>query len=112
MAKVYEAFDKKFSKVSAYAVMSDGEYAGKIVINYPKDGAGRLHVFVHEFGYEMITGFAGGCGYDKVGAALQDAFKKCKGNDSALYTALSDVTYDGQWKQVIESKGFQVYNVI
>lgn len=112
MAKVYEAFDKKFSKISAYAVMRNGEYEGKIVVSYPKDGAGRLHVFVHEFGFEMITGFAGGYGYDKVGAALQNAHKNCKEVGSDLYAALETITFDGEWKRVIESKGFTIINVI
>mgnify|MGYP007027787624 CR=1 FL=1 len=40
------------------------------------DGAGRLYAYVHFIGAPMVRGHAGGYGYDKRTAAIEDAFKK------------------------------------
>ncbi len=51
-----------------------GKYA-KILTAHPKDGAGRLTVFIHDFfgdcGSEVQTGSATGYGYDKTTAAMR-----------------------------------------
>lgn len=73
MPTVYEKHDKAFSNVSAYAIVKDGQLVGKIAYKFPKDGAGRLVCFLHFHGYEMVTGYAGGYGYDKRSASLEAA---------------------------------------
>lgn len=44
---VYEQYDKATSLMSAFAILSpSGEYVARVVIKYPKDGAGRLRWYV------------------------------------------------------------------
>lgn len=44
---------------------------GKIKISYPADGMGKLQVFVWDcIGNDLQYGWASGCGYDKLSAAL------------------------------------------
>lgn len=76
MTTVYDKFDAHFPKVSAYALIYKGKALGKIVVKYPKDGAGRLHTYIHIHGTQMQTAFVGGYGYDKSAAALQKAMDK------------------------------------
>ena len=39
-----KAMEKRTSRVSAYVILFDGQYVGRVVISYPADGAGRVHV--------------------------------------------------------------------
>lgn len=82
---VYDKHSKAFQHVSAYVIVKDGNQVGSIAYKFPKDGAGRLTCFLHFNGYAMVTGFAGGCGYDKKSAALESAASK-------LFTATNDYT--------------------
>jgi hypothetical protein len=95
---VYDQHDKAFSLVSAYVIakrvtneranakhtFSESEQEDQvervatIAFKFPKDGAGRLNCFVHWIGAEMSKGYAGGYGYDKRSAAVQDAVEKIK----------------------------------
>lgn len=113
---IYDRFDSAIKSVSAYAIFQGANYVGRIVIKYPKDGAGRLTAFVQEWGFTMVSGTASGFGYDKTGAALASAHSNAKkefnGDLPPLFVALSEVTYDGQWRSALESKGFTVHNVI
>ena len=66
----------QFSRVSSYTI-THPKREGHAVINvaYPKDGAGRLTVYVRDcFGEQCTTtrGTAGGYGYDKFTAALSE----------------------------------------
>lgn len=114
--KIYEQFDAATAKIHAYAIFKGADYIGRIVVKYPKDGASRLFVYVQQWGYVMVRGYAGGCGYDKVGAAISSAYdnakKEFKDNLPPLFAALESVTYDGQWRRNLESCGFTVHNVI
>ena len=51
-----------------------GKFA-KILTAYPRDGAGKLTVYIHDFfgdyGSDVQTGTASGYGYDKFTAAIQ-----------------------------------------
>lgn len=76
MTKIYDQHRAAFSNVSAYVVLLNGEKVATIAIKFPRDGAGRLYAYVHWFGAEMVRGYAGGYGYDKRTAAVQDAVRK------------------------------------
>lgn len=77
MADIYEQHRAAFQSVSAYAIVSlTGERVASIAFKYPRDGAGRLYAYVHVFGLPMVRGFAGGGGYDKHSAAVEDAIRK------------------------------------
>lgn len=70
-ATVYDKNQKHFELVSAYAIVnSKGEQVGLMNAKYPKDGVGKLYVYLHLFGSTMKVATASGCGYDKLGAAL------------------------------------------
>lgn len=73
MTKIYEQHDKAFSHVSTYAILKDGVPVAKVALKFPKDGAGRLWAYVHWIGCEMVRSYAGGYGYDKRSAAVQNA---------------------------------------
>ena len=70
---VYDKHSKAFQQVAAYVIVKDGKQVGTIAYKFPKDGAGRLSCFLHFHGYNMVTGFAVGYGYDKKSAALESA---------------------------------------
>ena len=108
----FEKFDAAFDGVGAYAIMKDGEYIGKICFKHSK--AGVCTVFVHEHGFAMLSGKAGGYGYDKQGTALQNACNSMttEENESALYKALQNVTYNGEWQSDLRKAGFVVQFVI
>lgn len=57
---VYQLHDKAFANVSAYVIAKDGERVATIAFKFPRDGAGRLYVYVHWFGLQMVRGWAGG----------------------------------------------------
>ena len=72
MSCIYDQHSKAFSHVSSYAIMHRGKPCGVINIKYPKDGAGRLTMFLHLHGSKMVKGTASGYGYDKATAAFYD----------------------------------------
>lgn len=108
----FDKFCSAFDGISAYAVLKNGQYIGKICFKYTK--AGVCTVFVHEHSFDMITGKAGGYGYDKQGAALQNAYNSMaiEESKSKLYSALQNVTYNGEWQSDLRKAGFIVQYVI
>ena len=52
MKNDWERYDRLFgnTRVRAYVILRDGYLQGTIGIKYPKDGAGRLTVAVHDHG--------------------------------------------------------------
>lgn len=112
MTNLYKQRDNHFSDVSAKAIVKDGKQVGKIAIKYMKSGV--VHVYVHAFGSEMKYGRAGGYGYDKVGAAIGNAMEDIKNDENAdeLYKTLKDVTYDGEWDNVIREAGYELFSVL
>jgi hypothetical protein len=80
---IYEKHQKAFAYVRAYAILANDEKIATVSLKYPKDGAGRLTCFFHVLGYEMVSAYAAGYGYDKTTAAISYAAKKfIKQNDS------------------------------
>lgn len=76
MTTIYEAFDKAFERVSASVILHKGEVVAKVAFKFPADGAGRVTVYVHWIGAEMVKGTASGYGYDKRSAAVSNAARK------------------------------------
>lgn len=76
MSNVYDQHRVAFSNVSAFVVMKGTELVAKVAIRFPRKGEGRLYAYVHFFGAPMVRGSAGGYGYDKRTAAVEDAMKK------------------------------------
>ena len=103
--KVYDSLQAAFNDKETIAVWSnDVGCIGYIAFAWGKNGGCRA--WVHEFGYRVAFGRAGGSGYDLRGAALEDLFKKNSRHPSPLVQALRDVTYDGQWSTVLKEQGF------
>ena len=70
-SNVYDQNAKHFALVRAYVIVNDkGEHVGLLNCKYPKDGMGKLYVYLHLFGSTMKVVSVSGCGYDKLGAAL------------------------------------------
>lgn len=68
---IYDKNAKHFELVRAYAIINDkGEQVGLMNAKYPKDGMGKLYVYLQLFGSTMRVATASGCGYDKLGTAL------------------------------------------
>lgn len=68
---VYDQNAKHFALVRAYAIVNDkGEHIGLLNCKYPKDGMGKLYVYLQLFGSTMKVVSVSGCGFDKLGTAL------------------------------------------
>lgn len=106
---VYKKHDNHFCDTMAAAIFKGPTQVGKIAVKHTKDGV--AHVYLHSFGDDMIYGKASGYGYDKARAALASAIPQ-EGELPPLYAALKDVTYDGEWRELLNQAGFTIYNVI
>ena len=74
MTTVYDKHAKHFSQVSAYVIIdSEGDQKGTMSIKYPKDGAGKLYLYLHLYGSQMVQVSVSGCGFDKLSVAVQKA---------------------------------------
>jgi hypothetical protein len=79
---VYDKHHAAFRLVSAYVITdTHGNQLGNIAFKYPNDGAGRLTCYLHIHGTPMVSGTASGCGYDKAGAAFENACSKLRGSE-------------------------------
>ena len=71
---VYDKHAKHFSQVSAYVIIdSEGTQKGTMSIKYPKDGAGKLYLYLQLHGSTMVQVSVSGCGFDKLSVAIQKA---------------------------------------
>ena len=77
-ANIYDAHRKAFANVSAWVILdAQGAQVATVAIKY---GA-RVTAFTHYIGVTMTRGSAGGGGYDKETAAVQDGFAKAIAHD-------------------------------
>lgn len=100
MTTVYDKFDKHFALVSAWVIVNEqGEQVGEMSAKYPKNGMGKLYLYLHLHGSEMVQVSVSGCGFDKLSVAIQKAaeaytkdltFK----NDRDFIKALEQVNHD------------------
>lgn len=108
---VYQNHDKAFKNVSAYAILGDdGTHVGKVAFKFMPSGV--VHCYFHIYGVTMIHGKAGGYGYDKIGASIADAYERCHDTLKEHYKALATITYDGQWREVLQSHGLNIIRVL
>jgi hypothetical protein len=79
---------------------------GKIVVAYPRDGAGRLYLALWDWtnpsNYSVQNGSSGGYGHDKVSAALQGL--------TFAGTILTD--HPNNWEKVISSMGYEIWHLV
>lgn len=124
---IYDQHDKHFSHVSAYVIVKDGRRVATVALRYPRDGASRLHAYVHWLGAPMSHGWAGGYGYDKGSAAVADAVRRLpavtEGVDShrvaelasddarAFLTACAADAGD-HWYDAVRKAGFDVWQAV
>ena len=120
MKSIYDQFDAAFANVSAFSITKGDERVGRVVIKFPKDGAGRLYAYVHVYGSSMVRGSASGYGYDKRSAAVIDAAKKLDHDDrdskNAYHVSQTRIAlqYDNghDWTRHLENAGYRVDQVI
>ena len=119
MTTVYGKFDKHFALASAWVIVNEqGEQVGKMAAKYPKDGMGKLYLYLHLHGSEMVQVSVSGCGFDKLSVAIQkagDSYVKMNiGNDKLnvqdldFLQALCNVSHDfSGWNKYGTYKFFQ-----
>jgi hypothetical protein len=79
-----------------------GDLCGTIKIAYPKDGAGRMTVILHEHGFEPQISSAGGYGYDKLSAAL------C----GLKFAGITLEDHPHNWEKQLHDAGYNVYSIL
>lgn len=125
MSTVYEKHDAAFSLVSAYVIAHKSELVATVAFKFPRDGAGRLQVFVHWMGDEMVRGYAGGYGYDKRSAACACAARIAAGavrpghrdgkqepERIAFWEAMRDGDHGAGWDRCLREYGFDVWSAV
>lgn len=121
MSKIYDRFDSATSNLSAVGIVRDGHAVGRIVIKF---GAAAT-AYVQIWGAAMVSGRAGGGGYDKATAAVADAVRKLsvdqvderRGIERAAMERLCEAFADNgaggtRWMNRLEDRGFVLVNVI
>lgn len=119
MANIYDHHDKAFSAVSAFVVVRNNKRVATVAFKFPNDGAGRLWCYLHIMGAPMARGFAGGYGYDKRSAAIEDAAHKHSEDAypedlatiKAIKSALSDIG-GNSWDSALRDAGFEVWQAV
>lgn len=75
------------SRTTVWALGWQGEYAGRLLVAWPRDGAGRVYAGIQAWAGPLgchegdgrdtpIEGWAGGYGYDKLSGAVVNALNK------------------------------------
>ena len=76
---VHQHFNTAFGDVGAYLISeSNGTICGTVCVKYPKDGAGRVWVYLTIPGGHRVRASADGYGYDKVSAAFRRAVEELR----------------------------------
>lgn len=112
MSDIYEQHAKAFSNVSAYVILKNDILVGRIAFKFPKDGAGRLTVFLHFLGQEMVKGMASGYGYDKKTAAMVNAMKKVKELPWQCDTMPVMLDNGQDWDVLLREQGFSILQAV
>lgn len=97
---VYDKHSKHFAQVSAYVIIdNEGNQKGTMSVKYPKDGMGKLFLYLHLHGSQMVQVSVSGCGFDKLSVAVQKAAEAYTNdltfkNDRDFIEALKLVDHD------------------
>lgn len=105
MTSIYEQFDKATARVGAYVILKDGANVGRVVLAYPRDGAGRLWAYVQVWGEPMTRHYAGGGGYDKATAAVYGAVQKLAPEGGEHPSGPTAVAMIAAWRAAVNSYG-------
>lgn len=114
---IYDQHDAAFANVSAYVIMKGTDRVATIAFKFPRDDAGRLYVYVHWLGTEMVRGHANGYGYDKRTAACANAARKVENSNTPVVRRrkfFDALAKDGgsSWESALISAGFTVMRAV
>jgi hypothetical protein len=119
MPDIYDQHMTHFARVSAYVILRNGERVATIAFRFPADGAGRLYAYVHWLGVPMVRGFAGGFGYDKRSAAVENALPRMRMVDDFEARMYQEQFIGGlrvdnghYWNRRLEDAGFTVLQAV
>ena len=131
-----DRLEKAAGSVSAYAIFHGGVFAGRMVVVYPRDGAGLLRVSLNFTDGPLkdlphLYGDASGYGYDKRSAAVRDALsaKRIKEAQADYETVLSrkegfkeafDLAHNARhavpdgygWEKILEHLGYSAQWIV
>lgn len=117
MTNIYDKKNKAFSNCSGYIVMYNGEPVATVAFKW--GNTGNVRVFLHWIGLVMTEGNAGGGGYDKASAAMQQAARKTvidsdsPDAENARNFIRAIMSNDGNdWNTNLRKHGFIVQGVI
>lgn len=103
-----DAYDLEHVKsVTAWALMFEGEYAGRMIANHGKAVTVTLVVWAGPLQAICATGRAAGYGYDKLSGALWDAF-----NRHGVFKAEVVEHGNGRSEEEFTSRGYTVLRVL
>ena len=103
------------SRTSAYALLFEGQEAGRIITAWPSNGAGCVRMACHFWQGplkhdESMLGQAGGWyGYDKESVAFADALDRAGKSQGADLAGLKRMGAVTSW---LESQGYRVIKVL
>lgn len=117
---IYDQHGKAFPSVSAYVVMLGEDRVATIAFRFPKDGAGRLWVYIHFLGVPMVRGYASGYGYDKCSAACASAmrampaggFGTCEIDPYRAFVLALNKDDGHTWESNLRKAGFWVHQAV
>jgi hypothetical protein len=90
MSDIYDQHAAAFRNVSAWVILDD---TGKPVARVATKHGNAVTAYVHLFGLSMVKGRAGGGGYDRMTAAIQDAARKL--------VPCGDADHVARWKRFL-----------
>ena len=113
---IWHQFDKATKAISAYAILKDGAFVGRIVFRH---GA-AMSCYLQVWGSAMVKGQARGGGYDRATAAAYNAAAqpahaddRQHGAAAALRAALLGASDGGTgWINRLEAAGYTVCGVV
>ena len=105
---IYDKHDAAFRGISAAVIVQNGERVGTVAFKRARSGG--VTAFVHWHGEPMVSGHAGGYGYDKQTAACADAARRMPaGTDSEAFREALMVDDGRHWYTALEAAGFNVW---
>lgn len=116
MSRIYDQHRAAFASVSAFVIHDGTRRVATIAVRFPRDGAGRLWVYLHWIGVPMVRAYASGFGYAKTDAALASASAKVERDENQPDQArfLDVLTADNgvDWQTRLRAAGFCVYQAV